>query len=459
MPSTARFRLYTALCLALLATSALGQAPEHTPCRIEATRFEGWQAEQLSNEWLRLTVVPQLGGRLMQVEFGGHAYLFVNPRYKGRYVPPSDPEARAGWINYGGDKIWPMPEGSQDEQHWPGPLSGPLDDGVYKLTVIAHKSTCKVRLIGPPDPQTGLQYTREIGISSDDPEISFHAEMRNTASHPIRWSVQSVTQYDLAAKSGTYNHQFWAFAPLNPHSAYLEGYHVRAGLADDPSFSIKNGMFILHWLDLQNEVWLDSAAGWIALWDAASGYAMVERFQYRGDAQYPGKATVIFYKNGPAVEINQAGVASLSSASPQRAPYYMEAEINSPVVELLPGETYAMDTEWYPARLCSELQAMTHPAAIAQPVSAVATLRGLMLSGAFGVFFPGQLVARLYDSRGLPTGNVRVQAVTPANFVSLHQEIAAPADTARVSLHLLNEAGGDEGILGEAQVARGNNIR
>ena len=130
MPSTARFRLYTALCLALLATSALGQAPEHTPCRIEATRFEGWQAEQLSNEWLRLTVVPQLGGRLMQVEFGGHAYLFVNPRYKGRYVPPSDPEARAGWINYGGDKIWPMPEGSQDEQHWPGPLSGPLDDGV-----------------------------------------------------------------------------------------------------------------------------------------------------------------------------------------------------------------------------------------------------------------------------------------------------------------------------------------
>lgn len=424
---------------------------------MESTRFEGWQAEQLSNAWLRLTVVPQLGGRLMQVEFGGHAYLFINPRYKGRYIPPSDAAAKAGWINYGGDKIWPMPEGTQDEQHWPGPLSGPLDDGAYKLTIVSQNATCKLRLTGPPDPQTGLQYSREISISADSAVIRFHAEMRNAASYPIRWSVQSVTQYDLSAEGSTYNHQFWAFAPLNPHSAYLDGYHVRAGLADDPSFAVKNGMFVLHWLDLQNEVWLDSTAGWIAMWDAATGDAMVEKFHYSSDAQYPGKATVIFYKNGPAVEFNNNGVPSLSSASPQRAPYYMEAELNSPMVDLMPGETYSMDTDWYPARLRSELLGVTDAGAIAQPVSAVAMARGLMISGAFGVFFPGQLVARLYDSRGVSTGNVRLQAVTPTHFVNLHQEIAAPAGTARVSIHLLNEAGEDEGSLGEAQVTRGSN--
>lgn len=33
-------------------------------------------------------------------------------------------------FNYGGDKLWPLPEGTQDEQHWAGPLSDALDDGV-----------------------------------------------------------------------------------------------------------------------------------------------------------------------------------------------------------------------------------------------------------------------------------------------------------------------------------------
>ena len=54
----------------------------HAPCQAQAVNFEGWKAEELFNDWVRLTVVPQLGGRLMQVQFGEHRYLFVNPRYK-----------------------------------------------------------------------------------------------------------------------------------------------------------------------------------------------------------------------------------------------------------------------------------------------------------------------------------------------------------------------------------------
>ena len=37
---------------------------------------------------MQLIVVPQNGGRLMQVIFSGHPYLFVNPKYEGKYVPP-----------------------------------------------------------------------------------------------------------------------------------------------------------------------------------------------------------------------------------------------------------------------------------------------------------------------------------------------------------------------------------
>ena len=52
----------------------------------------------------------------MQVSFNGHPYLFVNQVYKGKYISPA--EAAGRWINYGGDKIWPLPEGNDDEQHW-----------------------------------------------------------------------------------------------------------------------------------------------------------------------------------------------------------------------------------------------------------------------------------------------------------------------------------------------------
>ena len=442
----------------LFSVSGLAQPATQNRCRLQATAFDGWQAEQISNRWLRLTVVPQLGGRLMQVEFGGHPYLFVNPRYKGQYIPPSDPAAQSGWINYGGDKIWPLPEGTQDERQWAGPVSGPLDDGVYKLTIVSQDTGCALRLSGPPDPQTGIQYSREIRLGDDSPEIAFHAEMKNASSHPIAWSLQSVTQYDLsdAGNGSGPNQHFWAFAPLNPHSAYLQGYHVRSGLTDDPSFSVRNGLFSLHWLDLQNEVWLDSTAGWIAIMDGTNQYAMVERFRYQNVGNYPGKASVIFYKNGPAVQMSQAGVASLTSADPRQAPYYMEAELNSPIAELQPGETYAFDTHWFPTRLQGELFTVTDAGAAAEPLVATWGRNTLVLSGAFGVFYSGKLVARLYDGRGVQTAITALQTVSPLQFVNLHQEIAAAPGTTRVSLHLLDEQGDDKGSLGEAQVTRGS---
>src|SRR5713226_9185144 len=143
--------------------SSPGQPPSsHDPCVAEATHYHGWEAERLANRWVTLTIVPQLGGRLLQVEFGSHQYLFVNPQYLGQYFPP---EPRK-WFNYGGDKIWPLPEGNQDERHWAGG-SDTLDDGVYKLQVLAQGETCAVRLDGPPDERTGLQYEREISLGAD----------------------------------------------------------------------------------------------------------------------------------------------------------------------------------------------------------------------------------------------------------------------------------------------------
>src|ERR1700728_2267704 len=442
------------LVFALLVSSASAQQstpPPSSSCQIHAVVFDGWQAQEVANKWVKLTFVPQLGGRLIQVSLSGHPYLFVNPVYKGKYISPA--EAAGRWINYGGDKIWPLPEGNDDEQHWQG-ASTPLDDGAYALSVLAQGARCTVRLEGPPDPPTGLQYTREISIGSDSPQISFHAITKNFTGHSITWSVQSVSQYNLsdATDPKQYNHEFRVFTPLNPNSGYLLGYHVRDGLANDPSYRVKDGLFQLNWKYLESEVWLDSTAGWIALVDGATQYAMVEKTKHIAGGDYPSKATVIFYKNGPTVQLNEKGMPFLTSTSLEETPYYMEAELNSPMVALGPGETYAFDSNWFPSRLSGEFNTVTEAGLVGKPLAARRTAAGIDLSGNFGVFFPGELKSFLYDEGGLKTSEVPLQAVRPQDPVVLLQNIAAAKNIARVSIHLIDSSGVDRGALGEVFV-------
>jgi hypothetical protein len=443
------------LCASFVPQQSRAQTPSSPACRIENKNFEGWRAEEMSNAWVKVTIVPQLGGRVMQVTFAGHPYLFVNPKYKGQYLPPGSETAKGRWINYGGDKIWPMPEGTQDEQHWAGPVSDALDDGDYSFKILSQNSTCTVRLDGPPDPKTGLQYAREISIGGNSPEISFHAVMKNITGHVIRWSVQSVTQYDTAeaGKPGEFNHEFWAFTPTNQHSAYLNQYQVRSGLADDPSFAVKDDLFTLHWQYLQSEVWVDSPGYWLAVIDGAARYAMVEQFHYFERAEYPGKATVIFYKSGPSLELDDKGIPFVTSSKPEDRLHYMEAEVNSPMVRLQPGETYALDTHWFPTRMGKEFKTVMDGGVVGSSLEVSSTASGILLSGIFGVFVPGKLEAQLFDRHGAPIANIPLQAVSPSEIVELHAELKVPAQTVRVSLHVMDAQGNDQGSLGEAWVS------
>jgi hypothetical protein len=300
-----------------------------------------------------------------------------------------------------------------------------------------------------------LQYSREIAVGSDSPQISFHALMRNASDHPIRWSVQSVTQYDTATAPGSaeYNHNFWAFTPANPDSSYLDGYHFRLGLSGDPFVEVRNGMFRLHWSYFEREIWIDSTAGWLAVFDGASRYAMVERFPHSADAEYPGKATVIFYTNGRALEFDKQGEPTLTAPDPLELPYYMEAEVNSPMIRLNPGETYGFDTAWLPVRVGNEPSAVTEIGVIGKPLSATRTVNGVSLSGSFGVFAPGNLTAFLLDPQGKQIGSVALGSANPLDAVELNKTVTVPAATERITLHLIDEHGRDRGAIGEAKVA------
>lgn len=430
------------------------QSNARAECRVEPVDYKGWHAQQISNPWVRLIFVPQNGGRLMQVIFAGHEYLFVNPKLAGQYFPPTP----AKWFNYGGDKIWLLPEGNNDEQHWPG-NSDVLDDGPYTFQKISEGKQCQVELTSPPDPQTGIQISRTIQLDSDSPLVHFHASMKNITGHTVDWSMQSVSQYDTsdASSPSHFNHSFWTFTPANPSSSYLNRYHVRFGPAENPAVSVRDdGLFTVHYAHMAAELWIDSNAGWVAVVDGKSNYAMVERFQYEQNKPYPGKASVIFWTNGPEMRLGSDGLPSLNTDS-DAGPYYLEAELNSPMCRLRPGESCALETEWSPTRAGGEFHGVTDAGIIVRPLECVPTENGkVKLSGSFGVFFAGRLVAHFYDGRGTLLETTPIANVNPTELVSLDTEISAPGQPARISLHLEDETGQDRGSLQELRIAAGN---
>jgi hypothetical protein len=444
------------ITLKLTHAQANGAPTAATGCHIEAVNYKGWSAQQMSNRWVQLIIVPQNGGRLMQVTFAGHAYLFVNPKYAGKYMPPAPDK----WFNYGGDKLWPLPEGNNDEQHWAG-ASDVLDDGPYAFRKISEEPECEVELTGPADAQTGIQFSRTIRIDSDSARIQFRATMKNVTGHSIEWSMQSVTQYD-ASDSGaqqTINHKFWTFTPANLSSSYLNRYHVRFGPAENSAVSVRDdGLFALHYAHMAAELWLDSAAGWLAVVDGSTDFAMVERFRYEEHNPSPGKASVIFWTNGPELHLNSEGEAVLSGGEEGQPPYYLEAEINSPMCRLRPGETCEMQTEWFPTRAGDEFHGATEAGILIHPLRANLTQdHRLKLSGSFGVFYAGRLIAHLYDEHGTLLGTIPIINVNPTETVSLGTEVSPNAKPARLSLHLETSNGVDRGSLQEVPVSTAEN--
>jgi hypothetical protein len=454
------------LGLGLASAPATGQvrAPSKAECRVESVDYKGWKAEQISNPWVQLILVPQNGGRLMQVTFAGHPYLFVNPKYAGRYLPPTAGQ----WFNYGGDKLWLLPEGNEDEQHWVGD-SDVLDDGPFSFRKVSEGQQCEIELTGPTDPRTGIQFLRTIDVEAESPRIRFRALMKNVSGHEVEWSMQSVSQYDTAQQNSSasnsstsdaasrINHDFWTFAPANPASSYLNRYHVRFGPAENPAVRVRSdGFFTVHYVHMAAELWLDSTAGWLAVVDGSSRYAMVERFRYEENKPYPGKASVIFWTNGPEMRLSRDGIPSLS-ADADASPIYLEAELNSPMCRLRPGEACDFDTEWFPTRAGSEFHGVADPGIVIHPLQALQEENGrIKLSGSFGVFFCGHLVARFYDEHGSNLAAMPVAEVNPTQAVLLETEIIPPGKPARVSLHLEDQNGVDRGAFEEVLVEGGD---
>lgn len=210
-----------------------------------------------------------------------------------------------------------------------------------------------VTVTSPADAHTGIQLSRTISLFAGGTQVRHECVMKNVSRRPVRWAIWEVVQHDTAdpKEPAKFNDDFWAYTPLNPHSAHPHGFSPMFGQANHASWRPdgEHGLLAVKYDHRVGKVGLDSNAGWLAVANGQSEHCFVARFRHFKDAMYPDHATVEFWLNG-AGEFVVSGANFTNAPDPKEMPYFMESEILSPLADLEAGEEYRFTIDWFATR-------------------------------------------------------------------------------------------------------------
>ena len=424
------------------------------PAKLEKTRYNGWDVYRLTNGIINLYVAPQLGGRAIQLELGDQAYFFVNKDLAGKVLPESENNLKAGWANYGGDKVWPAPEGWMNDREWPSIPYYVLDGSAFQFEVVKETpQEVAVRVTSPEDPRSGVQFVRTYHVYADTTRVKVDQVMRNISKREIRWGIWHLIQNDAAdaRDPSKPNPDLYMYIPLNPNSEYPDGYYNPYGEAKHPSYEVLHGRHMLrvHYLYRVGKAAVDSNAGWYAVVNGQKNIGLVESFTYHPELDYPDGASVETWNDGPGT-ISRGPFDQTLEDDPKKTPYFLESEVLSPYATLKPGEEYSFPVYWSPTRVTNPVKNAVWAGAISEPLTGKLEGGNVNLKGTFGVFVPGTLEAFFYSVMGEELGRTRLQSVDPREVVKLDKTVPAPNDVFRVSVAVFDADGNNLGFLGNA---------
>jgi hypothetical protein len=452
--------LATVLVYANTELTRAAESPEpvadaRVPLAAKVATYKGWKSVALTNGLIELQVVPDIGGRVMQFQLGPKEFFWVNPQLAGKPSPPGGLAPDGGWLNYGGDKLWPAPQGWDNDQQWPGPPDAVLDGSPY--TCDLDPAGPSIRLTSGDDPRSGIRFSRVIRLFPASTRVAIAATMTNIDTKPRRWGIWAHTQLDGAQRDGArHNALLTAWCPLNPRSRFPQGYQVIFGAPDNPTFQPdrERGLMRVQYQYRVGKIGLDCRAGWVATVDGASGAVFVQQFRFEQTKEYPDGSSVEFWTNGIG-KIHAYNKDIELKADPAENPYVFESELLSPFAQLRPGASYRWYYDWYATQIGGNFPIVycTPAGVVAEPLVAKVAPQRVSLRGRFGVFMPGKVRAALYDA-----GQGRLQVVdvaaevTPLKPVVVDTTVEAPQNLDHVVLELVDCQGRLQGHLARAAV-------
>ncbi|PXY29266.1 hypothetical protein BAY59_16795 [Prauserella coralliicola] len=289
----------------------------------------------LSNGALRLGIVPALGGRLLSLSGeDGRELLWRNAelltdglRFRDGHVHRPVSGSLGDWVNYGGDKTWPAPQGWDRADQWAGPPDPVLDSGPYTVTTEENDGTAVVTLTSGDEPRTGLRLRRRFELRHGENTYRLTLTARNTSERDVRWALWNVTQLAADGEGGTYVGNPERVTRLLAGTGYPEW--ERRG----------DATFVPH-QDVVGKLGFPAATGWLA--HTADGTTLTQRFTVDEAAEYPDQGSrVEVWLEHPLPE----PLAELGDLDPPAR--IVECEVLGPLTTLRSGEetTLTIDVE------------------------------------------------------------------------------------------------------------------
>jgi hypothetical protein len=426
-----------------------------------------WDTIDLKNEFIEVQAVPEIGGRIIQYKLADYGFFWINQDLAGKPIPQSRLDPNGEQLNYGGDKLWPAPQGRDNDQQWPGPPDPVLDGGPYTAELIKENDRLvAIRMTSQEDKRTGIQFSRLFRIFDDTTRVSIKATMKNIDTKPRRWGIWAVTQFDTSNRHGQgHNQNFWAYCPINPNSMFHKGYNVMLGLAGHLSYKpdYENKMMRIHYDYRVGKIGMDSSAGWLATLDATDGCCFVHRFTYQQGKPYPDNASVEFWLNGQGELVAWGREIFKMPESLKDNPYLMESEILSPFAELQPGQSYTYRYDWYAAKVPvgSAILACNDLGVTCKSLSATLSNGKFIIDGQFGVFYNANCHLVFLDENENEikkvNGALPITPLQPLIFSQMllsAEDIDIPENAETLAIHLYDAKGNLLGQLAKTEIAR-----
>jgi len=402
------------------------------PIHLSSANAGEWFALDVSNGIVSFSIVPAIGGRLMDFSLGSTRVFYTNPRLRGKLIAGSS-ETTLG-RNYGGSKVWPGPQGWSNEEEWPGPTDAVLDGGAYEWKAELSADTAKFHLQSAHDEYTGIVMEREIRIASASSTVEVLHTMHNSSQRPVRWSIWQVTQVD--APKG--------LAIIIPAT----GFHQTFGDKPYPAahFSAEEKRVRVTYEDQVAKLAVEANQGWFASLDRARGFVLAETFPITAGASYPDGAPVAFWISGHGTFTLHGDQVDMGTA-PGGCDPHVETEIMSPLTELDPGEQCDFRTAWHVAAFsAADVLSVNHCGAVGIALTAQ-NGSNTRFTGSYGVFREAMLELVAYDRASQILQTFGCGEVSPRSPVVLDKSVALPANTARCSLLLSDRNHKSFGVL------------
>lgn len=291
----------------------------------------------LENDRLRLGVVPALGGRLLSACVDGVETLWRDPALLdadlhpvGGHTPVPHDGDMSVWVNYGGDKTWPAPQGWSSPQEWAGPPDSVLDSGAYAWEGERHDDgSVGVRMTSAPDPRTGLVLERRFRLGAAESGYDLRLTATNSSARPVRWALWNVSQRAAGTGEGGVWIDVDADAPAEPVTLVV-------GTAAPQWGAVGRSCIHIPHQDVVGKLGFPTASG--RLTHVADGTTTTMTFAPDRAAEYPdgGSRAEVWMEHPLDAPLDHLGGL-------QPAHRIVEIEVLGPQRELSPGEEMTLD--------------------------------------------------------------------------------------------------------------------